>query len=572
VNQTSTPTDPSPDDLRLSIVPLALVCILPLLPPETRGTAMAGAATLIALWGVVAWTRPMPAWLLPALGLGLLSYFPAALIAQAPGSVFRPLSVWILGLAVGVCASLIDPGQRRRDTIAVALAVSATAVALHGVYQVLWGLDDLVSSIAGGIAVADQQLVLERASDGRAFAAFPTPAALGGFLALSLPVTFGTALSMTGRSRWFMFAMAAIQGVGLLCSASATAAVALLAAVTLWAIVSRPEARRRILAGVGVAALLVAGVLVIRGSQVTDVDAAGSPWRLRAANFRAAGEMIADHPWIGVGLGGFGEVYPQYRRPTDNETQHVHDLPLELCAELGLPAGILCSAIFFWVFLSPLLRRRDDMPHWARGASVGLAAVAFQNLVDFTILLPSLLWLSAILRGLLALPARVERRSRGPVVRLAALTAVIVAACLAGLSGLAWEARLNAKQDLAAGDIESAVLESARATRLAPWNPDGWLYRSELALARASRDGVPERAVRGSAGETIERAISLSPVRPASRIVRARLRALDGDLPGAYADAEQAARLYPIHEDYMEARDALAEALEGTDGQSESGP
>jgi hypothetical protein len=250
----------------------------------------------------------------------------------------------------------------------------------------------------------------------------------------------------------------------------------------------------------------------------------------------------------------------------------VHDLPLELCAELGLPAGILCSALFFWVFLSPLLRRRDDLPPWARGASIGLAALAIQNLVDFTILLPSLLWLAAILRGLLALPSRVERRSRGPVVRLAALTAVIVAACLAGLSGLAWEARLNAKQDLAAGDIESAVLESARATRLAPWNPDGWLYRSELALATAARDGNPERAVRGSTVETIERAISLSPVRPAARIVRARLRALDGDLPGAYADAEQAARLYPIHGEYVEARDALAEALGGPDEQPESGP
>ena len=206
---------------------------------------MAGAAALIALWGVVAWMRPVPAWLLPALGLGLFSYFPAALIAQAPGSVFRPLSVWILGLAAGVCSSLIDPAQRRRDAIAVALAVSATAVALHGVYQVLWGLDDLIARIAGGFAVADQQLVLERAADGRAFAAFPTPAALGGFLALALPVTIGAALGMVSRARWLVFGLAAIQGVGLLCSASATAAAALLAAVVLGALMVRPAARRR---------------------------------------------------------------------------------------------------------------------------------------------------------------------------------------------------------------------------------------------------------------------------------------------------------------------------------------
>ena len=533
---------------------------------------MAGAAALIALWAVVAWTRPVAAWLLPALGLGLLSYFPAALIAQAPGGVFRPLSVWILGLAAGVCASVIDPGQRRRDTFAIALTVAATVVALHGLYQVLWGLDELVTLIESGIPVADSELVLERAADGRAFAAFPTPAALGGFLALALPVTIGAALGRTGGARWLLLGLAAIQCLGLLSAASATAAVALLAAVVLGAIVARPAARRRVLAGVAVGVVLVACVVLLRGAQVTDLDSTGSPWRLRAANFRVASEMIADHPWTGVGVGGFGEVYPQYRRPTDNETQHVHDLPLELCAEMGLPAGLLCSGLFFWVFFSPLLRRREDIPPWARGAAVGLAALAIQNLLDFTILLPSLLWLAAILRGLLALPSRVERRSRGPVIRLAALTAVIVSACLAGLSGLAWEARLNAKADLAAGEIESAEQEAARSTWLAPWNPDGWLYRSELSFAQAVRAGHPERAARGPTVETIERAISLSPVRPAARIVRARLRALDGDLPGAYADAERAARLYPIHAEYGEARDALADALDDADGEQEPVP
>jgi len=525
---------------------------------------MAGAAALIALWAVVAWTRPMAAWLLPALGLGLLSFFPAALIAQAPGGVFRPLSVWILGLAAGVCASVIAPGQRRRDTFAVALTVAATVVAVHGLYQAMWGLDQLVVQIDAGLPVPDRELVLQRAGDGRAFAAFPTPAALGGFLALSLPLTIGTALGRNGSARWVLLALATIQAAGLLAAASATAAGALLAAVVLGAIVARPAARRRVLAGVAVGVILVVCVVLVRGAQVTDVDAAGSPWRLRAANFRVAGEMIVDHPWIGVGVGGFGEVYPQYRQPDDNESQHAHDLPLELCAELGLPAGILCSALFLWVFVSPVLRRRKDVPPWAQGAAVGLAALAIQNLVDFTILLPSLLWLAAILRGLIALPSRVERRSRGPVIRMAALTAVIVSACLAGLSGLAWEARLNAKQVLVAGDLESAEVEAERATWFAPWNPDGWLYRSELSFARSARAGQPERAARGPALETIERAIALSPVRPAARIVRARLRALDGDLPGAYADAERAARLYPMNREYREARDGLAEALDGS--------
>ena len=532
---------------------------------------MAGAAALIALWGALAWRRPAAAWLLLALGLGLLSFFPASLVARAPGSVFQPLSVWILGLAAGVYASVLGAGQRRRDTIALALAVTAALVALHGLYQALWGLDELVSRIEAGMAVAGRRLVLERAADGRAFAAFPTPAALGGFLALSLPLTLGTALGRTGPARGALMGLAVIQGAGLLAAASATAAAALLAAVVLGAAVARPAARR-VLGAVVIGTILVAGVILIRGAQVTDVDAVGSPWRLRAANFRAAGEMIADHPWTGVGAGGFGEVYPQYRRPLDNETQHVHNLPLELCAELGVPAAVLFSALFFYIFLSPLLRRREDAPLWARGAAVGLAALAIQNLVDFTILLPSLLWLGAIVRGLLVRPCPSEARSRGTALRPVALTAVIVAACLAGLSGVAWEARLNAKQDLAAGDETGAQRQASLATRLAPWNPDGWLYRSEIALERAAGGPEQGRAAYTESVDAVERAISMSPVRPGARIVRARLRALDGDLPGAYADALEATRLYPIHEEYGVARDALARALDAAGGRPEPEP
>jgi hypothetical protein len=272
--------------------------------------------------------------------------------------------------------------------------------------------------------------------------------------------------------------------------------------------------------------------------------------------------MIADHPWVGVGVGGFGEVYPQYRRPGDNETQHVHNLTLELCAELGLPAGGGLGVLFFVIFLGPVFRSKLNEPPWARGAAIGVAALAIQNLVDFTILLPSLLLLGSILRGLLVRTPEIERLPRGSAVRVAALAAVLIAACLAGLSGLAWEARLTAKQSFAAGERESAELHAARATRLAPWNPDGWLYRAELGLDRLELEGPIGDAAWDYSHEAVGFAINMSPVRPSARIVRARLRALEGDLPGAYADAEAASRLYPMQDEYVAARDALARTLD----------
>jgi len=60
-----------------------------------------------------------------------------------------------------------------------------------------------------------------------------------------------------------------------------------------------------------------------------------------------------------------------------------------------------------------------------------------------------------------------------------------------------------------------------------------------------------------SALERAERAIELSPVRASAREVRARARVRLGDLPGAYADLVEAARLYPEKPWYAEQRDRL---------------
>jgi len=554
--QPSPPDFPSPhDEYRQHLIPLALICVLPLFPPETRGESMAGSALLILMLGLLNWRGRLTATGALPLALGLLLYFPALLLALAPGAVVEPISVLLLGAAVGIYSAELDPGRRRTAALPLALALAASVVALHALIQSLWGLDALAARIEAGELMADRQLVLERVREGRAFAAFATPASLGGFLVVAIPVTVGAAVGRPGRWRWVLLALGALQTAGLLASASATAAAALVAAVALWAL-ARRGARRQVLASLAVVLAILGGVVLIRGAQVTDMTAPGSPWRLRAGNFRIAVEMIADYPLVGVGPGGFGEVFPRYRRAGDNETQHVHNIPLELCAEWGIAVGLILSVLFYYLYLGPVLRSRPRGPPWVSGAAIGLAALAIQNLADFTVLLPSLLWLSAILRGWIALP---PASIRGPAPRLVAvggLAAVVVAACLTGLAGLGWNARVDARQELALGNGTDAARLVARGTRLAPWNPDGWLHRAQIGLAEAERLGSSSEALTGAL-EDVRRSITGSPVRPAARMVRARLRALQGDLPGACADAAEAARLYPLRVEYARARDDL---------------
>ena len=570
-------TSDSADQARLHhLFPLLLVVILPLAPPEARGEGLAGAALSVALFTALRIGPLARTWMTLALVLGAALALPAILLAEAPGAAVEPLAIWILAAAAGAASATLSPGQRRRQALFLALAATASLVSLHALYQIsgfppitvaagtvfefrIASLSALEQALAASPELPDRELLLARLATGRAFAAFSTPAALGGFLALSLPVTVGLgfgAASSRRRVAWLL--AAAIELAGLLATASLSAAAAL-GAATIVACVRAPGLRRRLWMPGLIALGILAAAVALRGSEVTEASGAQHPLRLRAANFRAALEVIADHPWTGVGPGSFGEVYPQYRRTGDNETQHVHDLPLELGAEWGVPAGILGSALFFWIFLGPLLgSRHDDEPPWVRGAAVGLGALGLQGLLDFTVLLPSLLWLAAILRGFIARPGA-SARERSVTVAALGLASVIGAATVAGLSGVAWNARVAARELAHGGQTQQAEVLARRAARLAPWNPDGWLYLATI-VAGPRPDRLDEPRLI-EATQAAERAVSLSPVRPGARMTRARLRAAAGDAPGAYADAAAAARLYPLRHEYAASRDELAHRL-----------
>ena len=544
------PAPPSLSHPSLLLLP-ALVGVLLLFPPETRGECQAGAAALLALAGLLLAPRA-----LTTLGLtttlGLLLFVPLTVVAEARGAVPEAWATLLLAVSAGTCATAIPAGRDR--ALVLTLASIGVVVGAWGVVQSVYGLAELAERVEAGLRVADESKVLARARSGRAFAGFETPAGLGGCLALTLPVTLGAALDRAGIVRRLLVVAASVQACGLVATRSATAVGGLVLALALCALCDR---RSRKLAGVALAlaAALLAIVVVARAAEVTDPSGPDSAWRLRAGNARIALEVIADHPWTGVGPGGYGEAYPRYRRPGDNESQHAHDVPLELCAEWGVLLGLLGTIALFGAFLGPVLRRsaedagtrRDDW--WRRGAAIGLAALALQNLADFTLLLPSLLWTAAIVRGRLA--ARVEDGGDAAggltLLRLGAATATVLAACVAALSGLAWNERFEARQSIASGEIESATERAGRATRLAPWDPDGWLLLGQAALS----SHPPDREL---AGRAAERAVGLAPTRPAARALRSRVRLLEDDLPGALADATEAARLYPMSPLYAKAK------------------
>ncbi len=63
----------------------------------------------------------------------------------------------------------------------------------------------------------------------------------------------------------------------------------------------------------------------------------------RFAMMRAGREIVAAHPVFGVGPNMIERIYPQYRAPSAvlRTTPHLHNVPLQIAAERGLPAVAL---------------------------------------------------------------------------------------------------------------------------------------------------------------------------------------------------------------------------------------
>jgi hypothetical protein len=532
-------------------IPLGLLVLLALFPPETRGESMVVAAGLIALLAL---------WIRRSGGLAIVVAaavaIPAALASGSPAAAVQPLAVIFIALTLGFTAAAIEDRGWLVRAAAVMLAISGSLAALHALYQKLWGLQRLSEMVATNPALPDHAVLLGRIERERAYAAFSTPAALGCYLALTMAVTFGLALSDRGRRRVLWSVLLAAQLGGFLAAASATALAALVGAVALASLRWR-AGRRFVLVSILAAAVVVVGLILLRGDEILSASHRNSPWRLRAGNFRAAWSMAQDHPWTGVGPGGFAERYPEYRRPGDNETRHVHNLALEMAAEYGWAGGLLISAVFFYCFLRPLLRRRSKLPPHAAAMAVGLAAFAIHNLADYTAYMPSLMWLAALLCGLCwSSAARPPRILAG-----ASLAVVVIAAILAGMSGHAANHRHAARMAAFAGDTARAERSAGKAALWAPWDAD-----AALLLLRSSLDGEPleraDEARRTTALRRADRAVRLAPYRPAARELRAMVRVSLGDYPGAYADLAEASRLYPMSGEYAANRDMLRRLVE----------
>ena len=317
---------------RLALLPfilLPVLAVLPAAPPEVHPAAAVPVAVAAAFVTLILWrARPiLPAGAVLGLLLLLPPLFLSHLFAIDRGASTEALGRFGVALALFSAGCALGPAAT--DGLLRLLSAAGGMIGLYALWQTSFGFRQLLALEGLPAAAA------ERLATGRAFATFPLPAVCASFLLLALPVAIAAAAGAPRRVDRVLHAAAALlAGTALVLTRSQGAFLALGVTFIIWAWARKGRPRWAVPGGV-VALLLLVLVVFLRGGALLADAKAGGPVTLRWRNFGAAARVIVDAPLTGVGGGGFGSAYTEYRQEGDNETRYVHSAPLQLVAEHG---------------------------------------------------------------------------------------------------------------------------------------------------------------------------------------------------------------------------------------------
>ena len=267
------------------------------------------------------------------------------------------------------------------------------------------------------------------------------PNHLGGVMAFAATLVTGLAMTATDRRLRIVWILCAVTCAAVCAIARSRGAFgALVLGLVLlggWSLVrargsrTNPARAWTALAGTGVAAASLSAAVYMGWNELwPEFVAPGATSKLDLA---ARGLVLVERsPWTGVGRGAFGEVFVRVFGDTSRVT-HPENIVVQWLSEWGIPAGLVALAAFAAALVGAATRMRTPA---RAGALFGVAAIAAQNLVDFSLEMSGVLTLVAIAFGA-ALAPRTE--TPGPLrgVPLRQLTLIAGVVCLVGTVALA---------------------------------------------------------------------------------------------------------------------------------------
>ncbi len=454
--------------------------------------ALAAVSTGLAV--AAAWLAVRTAWFPTALWLTLL----LAVLALAPRERTLVPPAWagvgLTLLAVGWVVALDHELALRLSLLCVAatlafglarlarlddrtltliglVLMATTVVAFHQVASSF----DAAKADVGELPLSLQEAAATRLEVGRATGTSSLPGHFGAMLLLAAPLLAGGAVRSRGWRRWGLALALLPLLVGLVLSRS-LAGVLVAALLVLFA-GSWTRTRWWVVAAAGALGVMAALVVAARGDLGTL-----EPLVQRWINWKTTAWVVAQHPWLGVGLGGVGQAGQLAPEGAASLTPYTHNSYLQWIAEFGLAgAGVLGAGVWS---LARLVRDglSEHLP-----LALAVAAVPLHNLIDFSFYAPEVVLPWAVLLG--ALVGRLRPLPARP------LPSSLLLVVLGGgflLAALSWRGEIEVGRAARRpeGERPEALLDAAG------WTP--WAFTPVAMAVEAAR-------VHGTGRETLDR-------------------------------------------------------------------
>ena len=429
--------------------------------------------------------------------------------------------------------------------LSIAMVGLSAVVSGYGLYQYLWGFDQLAEFISrSGNDAAVTAPLLGRVTSHRVFSTLALPGTLWGFLVMAIP--FHAALweraKQKGKLKAVVAAALTLSLLMLLAAGFLTRSFGFLAGLLVMALAWLLLHHRRMLWNrltVVLLPLLVAGVaiyLMRRG-----VIEGANPVVLRFANWISAWSIFAMHP-LGTGLNTFGVMYPRYMLSGANETQFAHNTPLQLLSELGY-FGILAAALIILFAVkrwstSPRIRIPER-----ECVAIALAAWCFHNFIDINFYFGSVGTVGAVLVGVLFRNS--EARIVPPSKTIFAGTALVAvsAVVFSALVMFSTELQNRAKGEYESLKPDTALVTLLQARAFMPFNSSLYVEAGQIQLEISQKRR--EEKYLAAAIDSFRRSIVLSPYRVDSHIGLGLCLSANRDVSGGLKEIRLAQRLYP---------------------------
>ncbi len=201
-----------------------------------------------------------------------------------------------------------------------------------------------------------------------------------------------------GKSTVFYFTAVVLLGVGIILTGSRGGVVTMILSVIIFALFSAylrfsPGVQKK----VKIIFILIIGVVLLFGVQNTLErflkTRIGEENRFNI-RWPAVMAMVSDFPLMGTGFGTFRYSYYLYdKEGGDRWTTHAHNDYLEVFSDGGMVGGILLLSLIGMVMVSFYRmwwkRRHPEVKMLGLGITVGLFAVIFHSIFDFSMRIPS---------------------------------------------------------------------------------------------------------------------------------------------------------------------------------------